>query len=1133
MECPNCHSGNPPDAKFCGECGHRFDLTCSECGTNNPAGNKFCNECGANLKPAKEVPDEVAETKSPPAFPSKETIVTDSSPIAGERKHVTVLFSDLTGYTTMSEKLDPEEVKGITSRIFSEISKIVAKYDGFIEKYAGDAVMAIFGVPNAHEDDPIRAVKAAREIHECVDVICPEVESSIGQPISMHTGINTGLVVTGEVDMERGTHGVAGDTINVASRLSGLAEAGQILVDEDTFYQAEGHFTFESLDPVKIKGKAEPINIHKFLTSREKPVTVRRLSGLRADLVGRMAELSELHEAVENLREGKGRIFSICGGAGTGKSRLIDEFKATIDLDEIQWLEGHAYAHTQNMPYFPLIDLLNRIFHIEESDSPTNIREKIESGVESLIGKNDGLVPYVGGLYSLSYTEVEEVSPEFWKSRLQEATLEILAALAKRSPTVFFLEDLHWADPSFAKLLRHACLEIKQPAIVLCAYRPTFSLFTGHQLSAVGKYYHEIQLQDLSRSEAQAMLESLLKTESIPSDLKRYVQNKAEGNPFYLEELVNSLIESETLIRDNGHWRITKSISEAEVSSSVQGLISGRLDRLDKEAKRILQEASVIGRAFLYEILIKITELKDYIDAGLSTLERIDMIRIRAFQPDLEYMFKHPLTQEVVYNNILKKKRQEIHEQIALVMERLFEGRLSEFYETLAYHFALGSSVNKAVEYLVKAGEKSLAKYAVEEAHEYYQKAYDFLASKKEISEAEKITLIDILNNWGYVYYYLGEIKEWIELLKSHQAQADSLEDNARVGMFYIWFGVAHFKAGKTKNCYNYLCKCLEIGEKAGNQKVVGYACTWLTWACAEMGNFAEGIKFGKRAQKIAELFPLDQYIFFKSLGALCWINYFKGDTKKVFEAAERLLEYGEKNANSRSKVFGHWMKAFGYISVGDLKSSQKSCEKAMEVALDPAYPEFARISLGIAHFFGGQLKVAKQVLKTNIDFAEKRGMGEATLISQCFLAPILIAEGHMKQGTALLEKVRKNLITNQRRVWYAVSELILGEVNLQIATGPKPSLATMAKNIGFLVKNVPFASKKSEEHFNKAIELLKEIGAKGFLGPVYLSLGLLNKASKRNEQARQYIMKAINVFQECDALIYLEQAKEELASVE
>ena len=183
MECPNCHSGNPPDAKFCGECGHRFDLACSECGTNNPAGNKFCNECGSNLKPLKAVPKHISETKSVAASPTKEVITDDTPTITGERKHVTVLFSDLTGYTTMSEKLDPEEVKGITARIFSEISKIVAKYDGFIEKYAGDAVLAVFGVPKAHEDDPVRAVKAAREIHERVEAISPEVESRIGQPL--------------------------------------------------------------------------------------------------------------------------------------------------------------------------------------------------------------------------------------------------------------------------------------------------------------------------------------------------------------------------------------------------------------------------------------------------------------------------------------------------------------------------------------------------------------------------------------------------------------------------------------------------------------------------------------------------------------------------------------------------------------------------------------------------------------------------------------------------------------------------------------------------------------------------------------------------------------------------------------
>lgn len=324
----------------------------------------------------------------------------------------------------------------------------------------------------------------------------------------------------------------------------------------------------------------------------------------------------------------------------------------------------------------------------------------------------------------------------------------------------------------------------------------------------------------------------------------------------------------------------------------------------------------------------------------------------------------------------------------------------------------------------------------------------------------------------------------------------------------------------------------MELGEKASNQKVVGYACTWLTWACAELGNFAEGIKYGERAQKIAELFPFDQYIFFKSLGGLCAINFMKGDSTSVFKGAERLLEYGERNANSRSKLFGHWLKAFGYISIGDMESAQKSSEKGIEVALDPAFPEFPKLTLGMAYFFGGQFQEAKKVLKSSIDFGERHGMGQVTLVSQCCLAPILIAEGNMKQGMALLEEVRKNCITNQRRVWYALSEYILGEVNSQIATGPKPSLSIMAKNLGFLVKNVPFASKKAEEHFNKAIELLKEIGAKGFLGLVYLSLGMLYKASKRTEEAKQYFRESINIFQECNASIYLKQAEEVLASI-
>jgi tetratricopeptide (TPR) repeat protein len=628
------------------------------------------------------------------------------------------------------------------------------------------------------------------------------------------------------------------------------------------------------------------------------------------------------------------------------------------------------------------------------------------------------------------------------------------------------------------------------------------------------------------------MLASLLKTETIPPDLKRWVQSKAEGNPFYLEELVNSLIESETLARDNGSWKLTRSLAETDIPSSLHGLITGRLDRLDKQTKRILQKASVIGRDFLYEILKRISELEERIDGELSQLERLDLIRTRSLQPDIEYMFKHALTQEIVYNGLLKKQRREIHEQIAQVMESVFNDRLAEFNETLAYHFARGQSVTKAVDYLVKSGEKSLSRYAVEEAHQFFKKAYDILASKEELSEAEKIILIDILNSWGYSYYYLGEFNEFIDIFSSHQAMADSLNDKTKTGMFYAWFGIAHFMAGKAKDSYEYLCKGLELGENAGNQIVVAYACTWLTWTCWDLGIFAEGIGYGERAQKIAESVPSDQYLFFKSLAGLCIINAYKGDLNRVFEGAKRLLEYGEKNANSRSKVFGHWMKSFGHLASGDMKSAQKSSEKATEVALDPFYSQFPKATLGMAYFLGGQLQEAENALQSCINFSEKHGVGVLSVICQFFWAPILIAKGHMQQGTILLEKAQKTLIRNQRKVNYALSEYILGEVNSQIATGPKPSLSIMAKNIGFLVKNVPFATKKSEEHFSKAIELFKEIGAKVYLGQVYLSQGLLYKASKRTDQARQSILEAINLFQECEAEVWLIQANEVLDSL-
>jgi class 3 adenylate cyclase/tetratricopeptide (TPR) repeat protein len=1112
MKCPKCQYEIPEGSRFCNECGSQLEITCPKCRKANPPGSKFCNGCGQKLEK-----EEALERKEP--F------------IEGERKQVTVLFSDLSGYTAMSERLDPEEVKEIMSQVFGEITSVVNKYDGSIQKFMGDAVVAFFGVPKTHEDDPVRAIRAAREIHSFVETMSPRVEQRVGGSLSMHTGINTGLVVTGQVDQDGGTTGVLGDTINVASRLSDLAKAGEILVGLVTYQLGEGHFLFEKLEPAQVKGKAEVVQVYRVLSTKEKPLTLHRTYGSRADLIGRKAELVQLQEAVQRLRQGKGGIFSICGDAGTGKTRLLEEFRGTLDLNEIQWREGHAYAYSQNIPYFPLIDLLNRTWQIEEGDSPGKVRGRIESGIENLIGKKKDALPFIGSLYSLSYPEIEGVSPEFWRSGLIKAVQTILSALAQSGPTIICLEDIHWADPSSLDLLRSILLEFSHPVLFICVYRLPFSLFTSHQLGAIGKSYQEIKLQDLSTSDAQDMMESLLKSKTIPHELRKFIQEKVEGNPFYLEEVINSLIESGTLIRDNGNWRLSRPINQSDISPTVQGVISARLDRLEREMKRILQEASVIGRVFLYEILTKITELKERLDHHLHRLEQFDLIRIRSLQPELEYVFKHALTQEVVYSGLLKKERQAVHERIALVMEQLFRDRLSEFYETLAFHFKRGQSLQKAVDYLMKSGEKSLKRYAIEESDQYYQEAFDLLKNKPSMTDEEKRLLIDLLNKWALVFYYRGDFGGLVSLLRNHEGLAESV-GKAELGMFYGWLGLALGGCGNEQISYENLCKALKIGEEIGDRRLIGYACAWLTWTCAGLGLLDEALAFGHRALDISRSFESDPYLYFKSLGGIGYVYYQSGDTGKTLEAGKAILDYGERHSNVRSLAVGHWTMGFGYIMCGDFHSAIECIESGIRISADPFYSQTLRTLLGLSYLSTNQLDKAEAALEEVMTYCQKFGVGLIGVMASNLMGVLLIAKGRMSQGLELLAEGQRTFLENGRRCMYARFEHALGKVYSQIVEGSgSVNFPTIAKNIGFVIKNVPFAGKRAEDHFNKAIEVAKETGMKGILGHAYLDLGLLYGMKGKTEQAKKCLSEAIRIFEQTEAEGFLKQAKEALAS--
>jgi len=1038
------------------------------------------------------------------------------------------MFSDLSGYSALSENMDPEEVKSLMGRIFSASGRIIEKYGGTVDRFFGDEIMALFGVPLVHEEDPVRAIKAALEIHIEVQSISQEYEFKIGRALRMHSGINTGLVVTGDEYIGKGRHGLTGDTINLAKRLTSLAGENEIFIGPVTHEQVAGYFSFEKKKSTIVKGKEEPVNVYKVIAVMDQPDTVHRTQGVRSDLIGRKQEMATLVKFAEHLKQGQGGVVSIIGEAGTGKSRLTREYKTAIESYQVQWHEGHGYGYTQNTPYFLFADMLTHAFQIKDSDTSAQTKQKLESNISSLLGPGNKVTPYIGGLFSLEYDEAKDISPEFWKSRLYKSIYQILDALIDQGPTIICFEDLHWADPSTLDLLQRLLLDFTDSVLFICAYRPYLEHFPNNDNDQI-RNYQEIHLGNLDQSDSNTMLSSLLKTESVPPELAGFVHSKAEGNPFYLEEVINSLIESKIISQSNNSWHLVRPITDADIPSSIHGVLSARIDRLEGDVKRIVQEASVIGRAFLYKILSQITDIRESIDKHLSNLELIDLIRTRSVSPDLEYIFKHALTQDVVYSGLLKEERQSIHEKIGLAIETLFPDRLADFFEVLAYHFSKGRSELKAIHYLMKAGKKSLKKFALEESHDYYQMAYDFLSNKADKKPEEKELLILILIDWALVYYYRGLFGPLSELLINNEPIASGIKDKYTKGMFYAWMGFTLDNRLKGKKAYDYLQDSLRIGEDIKNETLIGYACTWLTWSCMSLCKYDDALKYGERAVSISLKTGSEPYLYFKSLAGIGVTYYFQGKSRKAIETGKEILRYGLDQSNIRSQAIGHYTIGYGYCAGGEFDKSIAKSEEAIQVAQDPFYSVIPHTVIGLCHLLDNQFSLAKEHFNKVSAFDDKRGFELMGLPAKAALCVIQITEGKMAYGLDRLIKIQDTCLERGNKTFWLVIELIIGQIYLEMIAGPKPSIGILFRNVGFLLKNVPIAAKRAEFHLNNTVETAKEIGSLGFMGQAYFSLGRLYKAKKRIESAKEQFLNALRVFKECEANGYVRQTTKEI----
>jgi class 3 adenylate cyclase/tetratricopeptide (TPR) repeat protein len=694
--------------------------------------------------------------------------------IESERRIATVMFADISGFTAMSDKMGPEQVTCTMNDCFSMMGECIKTHGGTVDKFIGDCVMVLFGVPKALEDAPQKAVNTAIELRNRLAQFNQEKKLFI--PLNIHIGINTGPVVAGMVGFsEKQEYTVMGDTVNLASRLEDASQLGQILVGPATYKATRNSFQYKSLPPIMLKGKTEPIPVYELLSVREtlfrgQPGADRMISSV---MVGRDNELSMLELTVLKATTGQGSIVNVIGEAGIGKSRLIAELKNREVMKRVTLLEGRAISMGANLGYHLIIDLLKNWARIMEDDSEVAAFTKLESAIRTIYPEALGeILPFVATLMGIKlvgrYAErIKGIEGEALEKLILKNVRDLVIKGTERAPLVIIQEDLHWADTSSIELMESLFrLATRERVVFINVFRPGYTE-TGDKITKTIQenypdQYTEIAVQPLDEQQTETLITNLLTIKGFPHKLKEQIIERAGGNPYFIEEVIRSFIDEEAVVMKEGGFEVTDKLNAMTIPRTINEVLMARIDRLDQKTRDLVKTASVIGRTFFYRILAEVAQTIEDMDSRLEYLEEVQLIRERKRMDELEYLFKHALAQEVAYDSILVQRRKELHKNVADSIEKVFNERLHEFYGMLAYHYSQAEDLDKTEEYLIKAGEESLKASASSEALNYYQQALDlYLRKYGDKADPEKIAMLE--KNIALALFNRGQLAESVE----------------------------------------------------------------------------------------------------------------------------------------------------------------------------------------------------------------------------------------------------------------------------------------------------------------------------------------------------------------------------------
>jgi len=828
---------------------------CDICGFDNPVGHLYCGRCGNGLGST--------EYKSSTALS-----------IEGERRQVTIIFADVSGFTALNDAAktpaDVERVVGLINHLLQELSEAIYEYDGYIDKYIGDEIMAIFGAPKAHENDPELALRAVLAMEERLRKFNKNPPMPLPKPLGIHGGINTGTVIAGMVGTDRKrSYTVMGDAVNVAARLEGVSERGEFLVSEATYNLTQRFFVFEEREPVSVKGKSKPLTIYQIKSARERPIQGPKRE---APLIGREYEidtLKKLYDKLSSKREGS--IVVISGDAGLGKSRLVRDFTQAVSHPlakgmEVEshplWLFGRGLSYRQSFANRLFVEIIHSYLGIVGDAEDTLVKMRLEAMGQELFGTRQvEVVPYLETLLGLTLNAESSErlplnDPQALQQRMFIAVGEWVEALAKRRPLVMVFEDLHWADPSSVALIEYLFnLTLRHSLLLVCVTRfERGTAFWKVKTTNAIDYkdnYQEITLWPLTADESRQVMVKLLDIEHLPADMENLLLSRAEGNPLFLEEVLRSLIEEGAIKYQAAQWEIIRSVTEMNIPNTLQGVLTARIDRLEESVKRVLQVAAVIGRVFPRYVLAPIVNQKDEIlNKALEQLEAAELIE-RTRQPQPEYMFKHVLTYETAYNSMLLQQRKVIHRQIADHMARLYWQLGEEFASHVAEHYIKSEVWSRAFRYLKRAAEAAIQSFANREAVEFYTRALE-VAEQVPPAELDPTALLDVYYGRARTQARLGEPQKAIQdyeamLHKAKEQHNDSAQLRALNGIGGLY--ASHYDFYSASELFQ---EALQVARRIGDKQGMAETLNQLGNFYYTMGDLPQATKYHEEARGIS-----------------------------------------------------------------------------------------------------------------------------------------------------------------------------------------------------------------------------------------------------------------------------------------